>query len=308
MSDALIIGGGGFLGANLALGLGNLGYRISIAGPRPLAPAIVRALPQVLSSIIRLSEVEELELLLSSRRPDIVIHMVSTMTPGSSEHDLLRERREVLTPTVQLIGLLARKNIPLIFFSSGGAIYGPSEKERLNERDECKPISYYGQTKLELESYIRFANRMSGLRYLIVRPSNPYGLFQSIDGNQGLISAILGKLKRKETLSVWGDGRTVRDYIHVDDLVKATCAILKKDVWNDTINIGSGIGHSLLDVVSATEKAIGRVVPLTFLPPRTADVDKIILDVTRLVSLDAFYQRELETGIRDYASALGFCP
>ena len=228
------------------------------------------------------------------------------MNAGSTLRQFYQERDEIILPSLMMIDRLAERSIPLVYFSSGGAIYGCTDEAKLGEDHPCQPISSYGQSKLEIESYIHFATRVSGLRHLIIRPSNPYGMLQSLNGRQGLIAAVFGKLLRNEPLEIWGRGDAVRDYTHVDDLVSATCDVIGLYFWNMTLNIGSGRGHSVLDVIAATERATGLRCAKINKPHRSTDVDRVVLDVSRLVSLGAWYDRSLDTGIRDYARQLGF--
>lgn len=100
----------------------------------------------------------------------------------------------------------------------GSTIYGVNKKEGFSESDNTEPISYYGQSKLILEESIMLEGRRQGLNYLILRPSNPYGMGQNTYGKQGLIAACIGHILNGEKITIWGDGSVIRDYIHINDL------------------------------------------------------------------------------------------
>ncbi len=152
---------------------------------------------------------------------------------------------------------------------------------------------------------MQFLTRTAGLRALILRPSNPFGLHQPLDGAQGLISVLLGRVAAGRELEVWGDGSTIRDYIHIDDLVASVRDLIECGTTDSTLNIGSGAGHSLLEVVRIVEEVTGRSVPLDFKPARAADVPRLVLDVARLRGLGLHRSRPLAAGIRQYAASLG---
>jgi UDP-glucose 4-epimerase len=290
----LLLGGGGFIGVNLATRLRRAGHDVIVAGRTAHGDA--QALP--------LSAVDAIDALVAERRVDTVVHLASTLLPGSSEGDFLAEREHIAGPTAQLAGRLADRGVVLMFLSSGGTVYGVHASAAVAEDDPCHPISFYGQSKLEMELYLRFLERTRGLRCLIMRPSNPYGPGQALGGTQGLVSVLLDRIRRDCPLQVWGDGSTVRDYIHIDDLVEPMARLIEQGSWGMTLNIGSGTGHSLLDVVRAVEGATGHTVRLEFQPPRAADVPRFVLDVSRLQAMGLYQTRPLEAGIAAYLATL----
>ncbi len=300
----LLLGGTGFIGTNLAQALLAAGHDVLVGGRGSRAdrlPAAVEWVP------LPLDAVDDLAALVVRAGVDTVVHLASAMKPSSTLADYLVERDAVMTPAIRLASALATAGTRLIYFSSGGTIYGAGAggAGQAAEDDPCAPISFYGQSKLEMETHLRFLERTAGLRTLIVRPSNPYGPGQPLEGGQGLVSVLLGRIAERRGLEVWGDGSTVRDYIHIDDLVAAVRALIERDTAGTTLNIGSGAGHSLLDVVRIVEHVTGRPVPLAFKPARAADVPRLVLDVARLRDMGLHHSRPLTDGVRDYAASLG---
>lgn len=298
----LLLGGTGFIGTNLCQSLVAAGHKVFVAArttdhvPRSAA---------VLPVPFALEAVEDLAALVRREVVDTVVHLVSGLKPSSGLSDYLAERDAVLTPTIRLGRALAETGARLIYFSSGGTVYGAGVEGLASEDDPCAPISFYGQSKLETELHLRFLQRSCGLRVLILRPSNPYGPRQPLDGGQGLISVLLGRIRDGRALDVWGDGSSMRDYLHIDDLVATVCALVAQDAVGMTLNIGSGEGHSLLDVVRIVEQVTGRSMPLNFLPARPADVPRLVLNVERLRQMGLHQNRPLEDGIRQYTASLG---
>ena len=179
--------------------------------------------------------------------------------------------------------ICAQRHVKFVYFSSGGTVYGNRTDLRpFVETDAMAPISYYGWSKQMMENSIHYVHRTAGLDYLILRPSNPYGHGQNIHAKQGLIAVAIGKIVADEPIIVWGDGSNVRDYIYIDDLAKAVVQLLSKDVCNTTLNIGSGLGTSINDIISTLKKVVAEEVKVDYLPSRFVDVSHMILDNSRL--------------------------
>lgn len=301
MTTALLIGGTGFIGRNLAAMLLAQGHAVFTTG-RPRSMASAGFEPGRIALDLR--DDAEVAKVLDQVKPDIVFHLACNLLPASTTAHYLIERRELIDPSIKLAERLAQDGTRLVYLSSGGTVYGSTVADRMAETDECQPISVYGQAKLEFENYLRFAGRVMGLRYLIIRPSNPFGRHQSPHGNQGLIAILIGKALRGEPLEVWGDGLVVRDYIYVDDLCDAIHHLIGSDIRNDVFNIGSGIGHSLLDVVAAVERAVDRKIELAFRPPRPVDVRRAVLDISKLRATGARPPRPLQEGIDAFVATL----
>lgn len=213
-------------------------------------------------------------------RSDVCLHLVSTTNPGSAESDPARDVQANLLPTVRFAQHLsdAAPGTRLIFVSSGGTVYGNAEATRLSEDVTADPISTYGATKSTAETYIRMFGHSRGLPLLIVRPSNLYGL--PLHGAPfGLIHKVIGQVERSEHVDVWGDGLNVRDYLHIDDFIDFLAIAIARPSATPVVNAGTGIGHSILEVIKLVEQALGRRASLRFHPPRSIDVRRNVLDV-----------------------------
>jgi UDP-glucose 4-epimerase len=298
MRSILLIGGTGFLGTNLATWLESQGHRVLVTGRRDRTRDGRQAIALPLSDVDAICE------LVISEKIDSVVQMACQLLPASTELEYQREITDVHLPMFRLARQLAENGVGLAYVSSGGAIYGSGIQSLATEDEPCRPISLYGQAKLEAEAHLRFLSRTCGLRLLILRPSNPYGLHQTLHGKQGLVSVLLGRMADERPLDVWGDGSTVRDYIFVEDAVRSMGELILRNI-EGTYNVGSGIGASLLDVVRSVEKIAGKSVGLHFHPARKADVPRLVLDITRLETLGLHHARPLEAGIRRYMEQLG---
>lgn len=304
---SLLIGGAGFIGSNLICELmQRKGCEIIVLEPEFASVSRIEALPV---KILRgnISDIDLLESILLNEKIDTVIHLVSTIIPGSSYDDYEREFTNVIFPSIRLMEICCKKNVKFVYFSSGGTVYGDRKGEVIPfvEDDEMAPISYYGWSKQMMENSILYMNRTQGLRYLILRPSNPYGHGQNLHGKQGFIAVAFGKILAGKPITVWGDGSSIRDYIYIDDLCKAVVDILgNKDAVNTTLNIGSSIGYSVNHILEVIKGIVTEPVHVDYVSPRQADVSSMVLDTRKLRNLITFNPISIERGIEIFYNSL----
>jgi UDP-glucose 4-epimerase len=302
MQNILFIGGAGFIGSSIIHQLleGDKSYSITVLEPQF---ANVSRLQNCGVDIVRgqLADMELLEKLITTKKISKVVHLVSTMVPGCNYDDYINEFKNIIFPTIRLMEICSSHHVQFVFFSSGGTVYGErSVIEPFCESDFLEPISYYGLSKQVIENHILFEHRVSGLEYLIIRPSNPYGHGQNIYGKQGLIAVALGKILRGEPVTIWGDGCSVRDYIYIDDLAKVFEQILLSDAINEIINLGSGVGYSIKDIIKYLSEISEEEVKVEYTPSRHNDVKNMILNNKRMLQLAKIEFTPIQEGIRKF--------
>ena len=300
----LLLGGAGFIGSHLATALSLRGeHAVSVLEPTSASIDRIQHLPIHLYRG-SLSDTELLESILVQEDIQAVIHLVSTLVPGCGFADFEKEFEQVVAPSIRLMELCSKHHVKLVYFSSGGTVYGErSTFEPFTEKDTLAPISHYGWSKQMMEESIRYMHRTQGLRYLILRPSNAYGPGQNLHGRQGLIAVALGKALHKEAVSVWGDGIAVRDYIYIDDLVQATLSLLGKEAaFDKTFNVGSGVGYSVNDILRILKEVSGLEVSINYLPARQEDVSHVVLAIDKIREMIDFQPIGIQEGIRRFAS------
>ena len=284
MSNILFLGGAGFIGSNLIRKLMRRKDDIKVYVLEPSFANISR-LDGMEVQVFRgtLQDIDFVQSIIEANHIDTIVHLVATIIPGSTFEDYKREYQQVIFPTIELMQYCAQKDIKFVYFSSGGTVYGNrTDMTPFKETDPMAPISYYGWSKQMMENSILYVHRTAGLKYLIVRPSNPYGHGQNIHAKQGLIAVALGKILAGEPIVVWGDGSNVRDYIYIDDLCEVLSQLLEKDVCNTTLNIGSGVGASINDIIQVLRDVVSEEVQVEYQPARKVDVSHMILDTTHL--------------------------
>ncbi|MCF0048432.1 NAD-dependent epimerase/dehydratase family protein [Dyadobacter sp. LJ53] len=277
--NILIIGGNGFIGSHLIDHLlldGKNKVRVfDISQERFREP-----LKNVDYRFSRLDSVADLyEAMLGI---DIVYHLATTSVPSTSNVDQVADVQGNLVTSLHILGLMNRLGIrKIVYLSSGGAVYGNIDQDIIGEDAPINPISSYGIVKATVEHYIRLYNRLYGMDYLIVRPSNPYGPRQGHFIAQGVISTFLRKAAMGENLSVYGDGSATKDYIYIGDFVSILCKLVDMNIQG-TFNLGSGIGTDINEIISCINTVTEFTNTVVFTPQKSYDVQNFILDIAKL--------------------------
>ena len=223
------------------------------------------------------------EVLEGLRDATVLINLVHTTVPGSSMQDPGYDVVSNVASAVKWLERLEETNLrKIIYFSSGGTVYGIPETVPITEDHPTNPISSYGVTKLAIEKYTAlYANRF-GIEYRLVRPSNVYGPRQRLSHGQGVIGILANRALNREVLEVWGEGTHQRDYLFIGDLVDAILKLLVYRGPFRIFNISSGTGHSVLDLIAVLSKEIDPLPRVEHRPGRGFDVPVNILDSSRL--------------------------
>ena len=277
--QTLVLGGAGFIGSSLvdALVAGGHKPRVLVRPSRSSAN-----LRQVMDQIDLLHGdfMDDAMLKMAMRGVSTVFHLITTTFPNmvieSSNYDLLSN----LLPTIRMLQIAREAGVRrVVYASSGGTIYGEPQRIPIQESHPLAPKSAYGQSKLTIENYMSFYARTTPLEVSILRMSNPFGPRQNIYGAQGLLAVAMGCVLNQRPLRVFGDGKTVRDYIYIDDVVEA---MLRATVSPpEILNISSGLGRTVNDVIAAVETASGQRIDREHVPERSGDVGISILDNQR---------------------------
>jgi UDP-glucose 4-epimerase len=280
-TSTLVIGGAGYIGTHLIPGLLAAGRRVTVLGRRRGG---VRGLPREVSYIS--GDFGQLDLMgdLLERHQE-VIHLAYTTVPNTSFENPLADLLQNLPPTVQLFSEVAARGGKLVLVSSGGTVYGEAVTLPIREDHSTKPISPYGVTKLTLESYAHLHAVTHGLKFVCIRPANAFGVGQRPFAGQGFISTAMASAMRGQAVQVFGQRGTVRDYVYVSDVAAGIISALEHGRLSETYNLGSGIGHSnmdVIDIMSPLMEDAGFKLRVNHLPERVFDVKTNVLDSKKL--------------------------
>ncbi|MDR7135220.1 UDP-glucose 4-epimerase [Lysobacter niastensis] len=273
----LVLGGAGFIGSHLVDGLVSQGHQVRVFDRPQMSRDNLADHPLV--EIIEGDFANSGEMADAIRGCDVCYHLISTTLPKSSNADPVFDLESNLVATVRMLGHAVEAGVrKVVFLSSGGTVYGTPQHVPIEEGHPTTPICSYGITKLAIEKYLELFRHLHGLDYTVLRLSNPYGERQRINASQGAVAVFLGKVLHDESVEIWGDGSVVRDYIHISDVVSAMLRCIDR-APGSVLNIGSGAGLSLNEVLDAIERVTGRTAVRAYKPGRAFDVPVSILDI-----------------------------
>jgi len=213
-----------------------------------------------------------------------VIHLVSTTTPATAEQDLINDIDQNLLGSVRMLEVCAQTPTikRVIFSSSGGTVYG-NVPSPMSEVSLTQPVSPYGICKLAIEHYLRFFATTSGLQSVVLRVANPYGPGQPLGRKQGVIAIFIENVLTGRPVIVLDDGYMVRDYLYVTDVASAFVTMVEADALrHDTYNVGSGLGHSVNEILACVENSLGRKVEVLHRTAPKSFVQSSVLDTHRI--------------------------
>jgi len=270
----LVLGAGGFLGGALCAALGEQGAVVHAYGRSLPAPASRRGL----WTEAAFEDGTALSAALCGQ--EVVFHLLSSSLPHASNRDPAGDVLSQVVPSIRLLEQCRAARVrKVVFASSGGTVYGIPAKVPTPEHAGTAPISAYGIGKLMVERYLELFRHLHGLDYCVLRIANPYGPGQSPFKQQGVVAAMLHRALSGSAIELWGTGEVTRDFIHVNDVSAAFMAAARYAGPHRTMNVGSGQGRSLNQIVADLRDVLGRPgLEVVRKGARAADVPVSVLD------------------------------
>jgi UDP-glucose 4-epimerase len=302
MSMIFVTGGAGYIGSHTCVELLTTGHQITVydnlSNSQPEALARVERITGKKLTFVQgdIRDGAALSAALKTSQPEAVIHFAGLKSVGESVAQPLHYYDNNVVGTLRLLEAMGKQGIKTMVFSSSATVYGDPQYLPLTESHPLSSTNPYGQTKLVIENLLRDLYRSdASWRIGILRYFNPVGAHSSGligEDPQGTPNNLLPYVAqvavgRREFLNVWGkdyptpDGTGVRDYIHVVDLALGHLAALQKLATGPkcfAVNLGTGVGYSVLDMVLAFEQASGRPIAYQFSPRRAGDVASCYAD------------------------------
>lgn len=206
---------------------------------------------------------------------DIVFDFISSSVPSSSVENPIQEINAQIHHHARLFQVASDLKVSrILFMSSGGGIYGDSEKYLHDEDDPLHPKSPHAITKLASEHYLEYFCNLADIDYTICRITNPYGPGQAVRSGFGLIPNLISELKKGIRPKLYGYGELERDYIYIDVLVEMLYTLLTNKPRHHIYNLGSGILRSNLEVFHIISAKLKTQLKPTLVEPRVFDVKK----------------------------------
>ncbi|HEX9906305.1 MAG TPA: NAD-dependent epimerase/dehydratase family protein [Propylenella sp.] len=277
----VLLGGNGFIGRHLTVRAHERGIEAVVVARTPEPRFLEVNAPSARSMSLQAFQSEEgSEVLL---RADALVHLASSSVPISHPDTPADELSENVEPSFRAFLRVSRlrPELPILFLSSGGAVYGRNGSDRIPESAALRPISPYALGKVLTEQCLAYCGEAAGQRYAILRVSNPVGRWHR-NPLQGLPMAALRAIRSGTPLEIFGDGSAVRDYLDADDLAESILLVAaSKRPLGGVWNVASGKGLSVLEMVDLVGAAVGRKPDLVFRPARPVDVPRSVLDPSR---------------------------
>jgi UDP-glucose 4-epimerase len=289
----LVTGGAGYIGSITTWHLLRRGFEVLVVDD--LSRGHREAVPPNLLNVIRLQDTSSLTKLLEG--VDAVVHFAAYIAVGESTREPALYFANNAGGSLSLFEAMARASVKRIVFSSTAAVYGEPPQTPIPEDSPFAAVSPYGESKVIVERVLRDLDKYRDLRSVVLRYFNACGaepaaqLGERHDPETHLIPLLFRAAKTGEPIEIFGDdyptpdGTCVRDYIHVGDLASAHLVALDHLLAggaSSQFNVGTGSGHTVLEVLRAVEEISGRKVPYKIAPRRDGDSPSLVANSQKL--------------------------
>ncbi|MGO9763495.1 MAG: NAD-dependent epimerase/dehydratase family protein [Solirubrobacteraceae bacterium] len=297
----LVTGGAGFIGSHLVDTLLTEGAQTTVIDD--LSSGDARRVPSA-ADLRRVDIVDRaaLDAVVNEVAPEAIFHLAAQSSVTVSVADPSRDCAVNVRGTLNVLEAAQRYGAPVVFTSTGGALYGDHAPIPTPEESLPAPLAPYGASKWAGEAYVNTWSASSGIPHAICRLGNVYGPRQSPHGEAGVVSIFSHHLHTGRSPKIFGDGRPTRDYVHVLDVVSALRAASGNA---GTFNVATGVETDVMTIWRSLAEAAGSHVRPELAPLRTGELARSCMDPSRaLRELGWKAQISLAQGLRDTYDAL----
>ena len=295
MARILVTGGAGYIGSHTVYFLRKRGHSVVVVDN--LSRGDRANVPEGILRVVDLRDTARITSILKEERCEAVIHFAAYISVGESTKAPELYFANNVGGSSSLFEAMQQAGVNKLVFSSTAAAYGNPPRVPITEDQPIAPINPYGDSKVMVERMIELLDRYRGYRSIRLRYFNACGaepeagLGERHDPETHLIPLVLRAVLTGEPVTVFGedydtpDGTCIRDYIHVSDLAEAHIKAVEHLLHNGAeavFNVGTGLGHSVREVLSAVEKVSGRKVPYVSGPRREGDPPRLVADSQKL--------------------------
>jgi UDP-glucose-4-epimerase GalE len=280
----LVTGGAGYIGSHTVRLLLDRGYDVAVVDN--LSKGFKHNVPPGRLYRLDIAETDALSELLRQTAPEAVIHFAAFIAVGESMRDPGRYFQNNVCGSLSLLNAMVQAGVRHLVFSSTAAVYGMPHTSPILESFPIQAVNPYGESKVMVESLMHWFDAIHhitgvALRYFNASGADPEGhLGEEHEPETHLIPLMLRAVATGKPVTIFGndyptpDGTCIRDYIHVHDLAQAHILALEYLLAggeSDQFNVGTGAGHTVMEVLRAVEEATGRKVPYVIGPRREGD-------------------------------------
>lgn len=273
----VVTGGAGFIGSHLVDALLDDGRHVIVVDDLSSGKA-ARVSPQASLEAVDVTDRAALDRVLDRARPGAIFHLAAQASVTVSVKDPGRDCAVNVQGTLNVLEAAGRHRAPVVFASTGGALYGDDPPMPTTEDSPPAPLAPYGASKWAAEAYVRTWARLGGLAHTVCRLGNVYGPRQTPHGEAGVVSIFSHKLWRGETPTLFGYGGASRDYVHVHDVV---AAMRMASGVAGVFNVATGVATEVTSVLRLLQEAAGTAVVPELAPLRAGELERSCLDPSR---------------------------
>ena len=296
MSSALITGGAGFIGSNLADAVLADGRECHVVDNLSNGQ-IIRVPDEAEFHEIDIRSADELAALARDAGVGTIFHLAAQADVRKALEDPGYDADVNVIGTINVLEAARAAGARVVFASTGGAGYGEYDGLPVPspETAETRPLSHYGMSKMAGEGYCHLYGRLYGSQTAVLRLGNVYGPRQDPHGEAGVVAIFCGRILDGERPRIFGDGLQTRDYVYVGDVVRAFLAA-ESGPAGETVNIGRGVEVTVLDLL----EGLGYDGEPEFVEARPGELQRSVLDVSKAQRL---YGWRAEMSLRDGLAA-----
>jgi UDP-glucose 4-epimerase len=267
----LITGGSGFLGVNLFKALTEEGHQVVNLDKRSSTE-----IPTEVGDVLDQAFIER-----HMAGVEAVFHLASHIEAGESVLEPKRYIENNVLGTLSVLEAMRVHGVKKFLFSSSAAIYGEPIRTPIKEDDRTLPINPYGMTKLAMEGLVSSYAYSYGFTGVALRYFNLYGPGEKHEPETHAIPRFIAQMKGDQEVTVWGDGSNRRDFIYIDDVVRAHLAALQLPQGYHYINLSGKNATSVMEVIHLLEKIMGKQAKIKQHPPRPGDPIELFADASK---------------------------
>ncbi len=299
----LVTGGAGFIGSHIVDALIEENHEVFVVdnlstGKKENLPACAGRNPKAKFFKLDITE-KKLEKVFKAEKPQVVFHLAAQIDVRKSVADPVWDAKQNILGSINLLENCKNFGVKKIIFSStGGAIYGDTDKIPTTEDHLERPLSPYGIAKLAIEKYLHYYQQIFGLNYIALRYANVYGPRQNSKGEAGVVAIFCDKLLAEQQPVINGDGKQTRDYVYVSDVVKANLLALNS-LKIGIYNIGTSVETDVNQLAALIKSNINTDLEFSHGQAKAGEQQRSCIDYTK-AKIDLGWQPEikLEEGIK----------
>jgi UDP-glucose 4-epimerase len=297
----LVTGGAGFIGSHITDALLARGHDVTViddlsSGRWENVPAKARFVEGDIRNAATVAKLFE------EQKPEVVCHQAAQTSVAVSTREPVRDAEINVIGGVQLLEQAVKHKVArFVFASTGGAIYGEVPEGRASTDTPPRPLSPYACSKFAFEGYLGAYAKEHGLNYTVLRYANVYGPRQDPHGEAGVVAIFSQRLLDGQPVQINarrenGDAGCVRDYVFVEDVVRANMLAIEGKIEQRVVNLCTGEATTTLDLAQAIARATGVTPELKNGPRRAGDVERSVLDGGAF--LKTYPATPLDTGVQ----------